>query len=438
MRSAPSGVDERARLGAHRRAAPRRRHDPGRPIRRRAWWCSTCAIRENADNKLYGNLGHLKPLKAANPQMRIVVSGCLAQKDQGEIQRRAPWVDVLRDPRAAAPPGPVGTLGDRGPPDGRTRADGDVPERARRPAMTRSARGSRSRRGATTPARSASCRSCGGRSVPAPSATSWPRSRGSPPGGRRGDPARPEREHVRSRRHGARVLAHSAVRPSPATGGRGRGDPTGSVHQPAPARSHARRHRRHGRDAVRLRTHPLPAAVGVGRRAQAHAVVVPARPLPGLARSHPYGDRRDRRLHRHHRGLPGDRAGLRADARGGGSARFDSAYMFQYLAPSGHEGGGLRGAGPQAGRAGPVRLLVALQERISTDRAAALVGETHEVLVEGGDRKGRSTQSRTRTNRIVHIADVLDPGTFARARIVAAAPHHLTGELVRARVGAAI
>src|SRR5881398_1516600 len=56
---------------------------------------NTCAIRENADNRLYGNLGHLRPLKAANPRMRVVVAGCLAQKDQGVIQERAPWVDVV-------------------------------------------------------------------------------------------------------------------------------------------------------------------------------------------------------------------------------------------------------------------------------------------------------------------------------------------------------
>ena len=56
---------------------------------------NTCAIRENADNKLYGNLGHLKPVKDRNPQLKIVVSGCLAQKDQGLIQRKAPWVDVV-------------------------------------------------------------------------------------------------------------------------------------------------------------------------------------------------------------------------------------------------------------------------------------------------------------------------------------------------------
>src|SRR5437763_10450069 len=56
---------------------------------------NTCAIRENADNKLYGSLGHLKPIKDRNPRMRIVVAGCLAQKDQGVIQERAPWVDVV-------------------------------------------------------------------------------------------------------------------------------------------------------------------------------------------------------------------------------------------------------------------------------------------------------------------------------------------------------
>jgi tRNA-2-methylthio-N6-dimethylallyladenosine synthase len=56
---------------------------------------NTCAVRENADNRLYGNLGHLAPVKAANPGMQIAVGGCLAQKDRAEIVRRAPWVDVV-------------------------------------------------------------------------------------------------------------------------------------------------------------------------------------------------------------------------------------------------------------------------------------------------------------------------------------------------------
>ncbi|MGZ4480350.1 MAG: tRNA (N6-isopentenyl adenosine(37)-C2)-methylthiotransferase MiaB [Nocardioidaceae bacterium] len=56
---------------------------------------NTCAVRENADNRLYGNLGHLAPVKKAHPGMQIAVGGCLAQKDRGEITRRAPWVDVV-------------------------------------------------------------------------------------------------------------------------------------------------------------------------------------------------------------------------------------------------------------------------------------------------------------------------------------------------------
>jgi len=56
---------------------------------------NTCAVRENADNKLYGQLGHLRPAKDAKPGMQIAVGGCLAQKDRGEIVKRAPWVDVV-------------------------------------------------------------------------------------------------------------------------------------------------------------------------------------------------------------------------------------------------------------------------------------------------------------------------------------------------------
>jgi tRNA-2-methylthio-N6-dimethylallyladenosine synthase len=56
---------------------------------------NTCAVRENADNKLYGTLGHLRPTKTANPGMQIAVGGCLAQKDRDTIVRKAPWVDVV-------------------------------------------------------------------------------------------------------------------------------------------------------------------------------------------------------------------------------------------------------------------------------------------------------------------------------------------------------
>jgi len=56
---------------------------------------NTCAVRENADNKLYGNLSFLAPIKKKNPGMQIAVGGCLAQKDQSIILKKAPYVDVV-------------------------------------------------------------------------------------------------------------------------------------------------------------------------------------------------------------------------------------------------------------------------------------------------------------------------------------------------------
>ena len=56
---------------------------------------NTCAVRENADNKLYGNLGMLASVKREHEGMQIAVGGCLAQKDKSTILKKAPWVDVV-------------------------------------------------------------------------------------------------------------------------------------------------------------------------------------------------------------------------------------------------------------------------------------------------------------------------------------------------------
>jgi tRNA-2-methylthio-N6-dimethylallyladenosine synthase len=58
-------------------------------------YVNTCTIRENADNRMYGNLGQLKAIKDVNPEMLLVVGGCAAQKDREMIRQRAPWVDVV-------------------------------------------------------------------------------------------------------------------------------------------------------------------------------------------------------------------------------------------------------------------------------------------------------------------------------------------------------
>lgn len=78
---------------------------------------NTCAIRENADNRLYGNLGTMKPLKAERPEMKVVVGGCLAEKDREKITEKAPWVDVVFGTRnIEALPGLLGAAESQGIP----------------------------------------------------------------------------------------------------------------------------------------------------------------------------------------------------------------------------------------------------------------------------------------------------------------------------------
>ena len=64
---------------------------------------NTCAVRENADNRLYGNLGMLAAEKRRNPGMRIAVAGCLAQKDRAGIIERAPWWTLLLERTTSTP-----------------------------------------------------------------------------------------------------------------------------------------------------------------------------------------------------------------------------------------------------------------------------------------------------------------------------------------------
>lgn len=56
---------------------------------------NTCAVRENADNRLYGTLGQMKAVKDNHPGMQIAVGGCMAQKDKQTVVKKAPWVDVV-------------------------------------------------------------------------------------------------------------------------------------------------------------------------------------------------------------------------------------------------------------------------------------------------------------------------------------------------------
>ena len=117
-------------------------------------------------------------------------------------------------------------------------------------------------------------------------------------------------------------------------------------------------------------------------------------------------------------------------------ARFDSAYTFQYSPRPGTRAAGFDGQVPKQVVQERFERLVELQETISLEKARSLVGREFELLVEGNDRKGRSIQGRTRTNRIVHLQAGFGPGEFVTARITSAAPHHLMGEPLSAAVSA--
>ena len=61
---------------------------------------NTCHIREKAAEKVYSELGRMKPLKTANPNLRIAVAGCVAQAEGEEIIRRQPMVDLVVGPQS--------------------------------------------------------------------------------------------------------------------------------------------------------------------------------------------------------------------------------------------------------------------------------------------------------------------------------------------------
>src|SRR5579872_7385242 len=64
---------------------------------------NTCHIREKATEKLFSELGRLRPHRDAKTQtgerMLVAVAGCVAQAEGAEIQRRAPWVDMVFGPQ---------------------------------------------------------------------------------------------------------------------------------------------------------------------------------------------------------------------------------------------------------------------------------------------------------------------------------------------------
>jgi tRNA-2-methylthio-N6-dimethylallyladenosine synthase len=399
---------------------------------------NTCAVRENADNRLYGSLGLLKPHKQRNPGMRIVVAGCLAQKDRGEIQKRAPWVDVV-----------VGTHAVPHVLDLLRRAEREGPQMDVREYTE-----------------------------VFPSAL----------------PARREVAHHAWVSVSVGCDNHCTFCIVPLVRGRQRSRPLGEILAEVEGLADrgvvevtllGQNVNTYGRDVYFRDTSPslkplfaelLRAVDGVEgirriRFTSPHPHdftpdVVEAMAECGSVCEHIHfplqsgSDRVLRNMRRSYRsarylgwlerireavpgigvttdiivGFPGETEDdFRQTLRVVEEARFDAAYTFQYSPRAGTDAAGYEDQVPKDVVQERFDRLVALQEGVSLEANREMEGRTVEVLVEGSGRKG-GLQGRTRTNKVVNFEGTAKPGDFVDLRVTRGHPHHLTG--VPVEVGA--
>jgi tRNA-2-methylthio-N6-dimethylallyladenosine synthase len=393
---------------------------------------NTCAVRENADNRLYGNLGHLRPLKEKNPRMRIVVAGCLAQKDGGVIQERAPWVDVVVGTHAL--PGLLELLH-------RAETDGsqlDVREQTE-----------------TFPSALPALREVEHHAwvsiaVGCDNACTFcivPLVRGP-------QLSRPIGDILAEVQGLARrgVVEVTLLGQNVNTYGRDLTVPH-SPRRPLFADLLRAVNDVEGLRRIRF-TSPHPhdftpdviVAMAESDKVCEH-IHFPLQSgsdhiLKTMRRSY----RRERYIMWLERiraaipdiavstdiivGFPGETEEDFEDTLDVvRRARFDQAYTFQYSPRPGTRAATMSDQIPKDVVQEQFDRLVAVQQEISLERMREQVGATVEVLVEGTGRKGR-VQGRTRTNRVVHVDGDHRPGTILDVRVVSAHPHHLDGEVV--------
>ncbi len=423
---------------------------------------NTCCIRENADNKLYGNLGHLKAVKERRPELQIAVGGCLAQKDRSLIQERAPWVDAVFGThnlgratellREATATGPVMEILEASPLDDGAAFPSALPVRRDLP------------HAAWVTIQVGCDNNCAfcivpavrGREISRPFGDIVEEVRGLAASGTvevtllgqnvnsygrdlttslRGDP------RWRDARHRAGEAWTSADRPRP---------------RPLFADLLAAVSAVEGIRRVRFTSpHPKdlrPETIGA---VAAHPEVCEHLHLPLQAGS-------DRILGAMHRGYTAERYLERlAAARQAvpdlavstdlivgfpgeteedfeqtlqvvAEARYDSTYTFVFSPRPGTEAAGrVEEFVAPAVAAERFERLKAVVEHSALHAHQARVGRVEEVLVEGPSKRDPAvTTGRTRQNKLVHFSSPLPTGTFAEVTITRAAPHHLLGELV--------
>jgi tRNA-2-methylthio-N6-dimethylallyladenosine synthase len=396
---------------------------------------NTCAIREKADDRLYGNLGHLRPLKVANPALRIVVAGCLAQKDQGEIQRRAPWVDVVIGTHAL--PGLLDLLR-LAETDGLQMDVREVTEvfpsalPARREVahhawvsiavgcdnactfcivpLVRGPQRSRAIGDVLAEVQGLARRGVVEVTLLGQNVNTFGRDLTVPGGSSR--PLFADLLRAVNGVEGIRRIRFTSPHPHDFTP-----DVIDAMAESDKVCEHIHFPLQSGSDRVlkaMRRSYRSARYLGWLERIRES--------IPEVAVT------TDIIV-----GFPGEieedfGATLDVVER----ARFDHAYTFQYSPRPGTRAGTMPDQIPKDVVQERFDRLVALQERIALEKMGAMRGRTLEVLIEGTGRKG-GVQGRTRTNKVVHLPGEIPAGTFLHARVVSAHPHHLVGEPVGAQ-----
>jgi tRNA-2-methylthio-N6-dimethylallyladenosine synthase len=398
---------------------------------------NTCAVRENADNRLYGALGHLKPLKEQNRRLRIVVAGCLAQKDRGLIQRKAPWVDVVVGTHAL--PALLELI---------RRAEQEGPQMDVREYTEVFPSALPARRGSTHHAWvsvSVGCdNACTFCIVPLVRGPQLSRPLGDILAevqglARRGvvevtllgqnvntygrdltvpgSPRRPrfgELLRAVDGVEGIRRVRFTSPHPHDFTD-----DVLEAMADCGAVCEHIHFPLQSGSDRVlRLMRRSYRSARYLGWLDRIRAAV------PGVAVT------TDIIV-----GFPGETEDdFQQTLRVVEAALFDAAFTFQYSPRPGTPAATWPDQPSKEVVQERFDRLVDLQERVSLERNREAVGATFEVLIEGEGRKGRLA-GRTRTNKLVHLDGDLEPGEFVQVVITQAHPHHLEGARVDAGAG---
>lgn len=390
---------------------------------------NTCCIREKADQRLYGNLGHIKPIKDQRPDMKIVVGGCLAQKDRNLIQEKAPYVDVVLGTHNLASLPRLLRESDEGPAfeilEQTEVFPSALPARRNSPwhAWVSISIGCNN-----------SCTFC---IVPAV--------RGGEISRRTGDIVSEVQELVADG-----VVEVTLLGQNVNSYGR---DLDGS---PLFAKLLYALDDVDGLERIRF-TSPHPkdfradtVEAMAGCRSVCEHIHLPVqagsdRVLKRMKRAY------SRKSYMEKLGMVRDaipNVAVTTDIIVGfpgeteedfqetlslvQEARFDAAYTFQYSPRPMTEAADLPDQVPKEIVGERYERLTALQDRISFESNVATTGQIHELLVEGPSKKdpGKLT-GRTRTNKLVHFdSDGAEEGSFRSVRITSGRPHHLDGELV--------